>query len=192
MHDPDTDSSAALQIAHISVLSIGAWTRFLTPGLTTSPDLCLAVKLQTPTPGIFIYVSHNTETYRIRIPLRSTATAIESTVPDSKPVNTITSLEAAANPTINAEAVLIRFDLSPAVCTYASWNADFGTWLEINDFSGGAVTGGGKVEITGQKEVSRISIRCRNHTDNIDSPPCLCSDSSISMRRTTSHPCHLL
>jgi hypothetical protein len=144
-----------LQIAHISVLSIGAWTRFLTPGLTTSPDLCLAFKLQNTTPEIFVYVSHNTETYRIRIPLCASVPASEGLVPGSHSNNTFTSLEAAANPTINAEAILIRFELRSSVCTYASWNTEANAWLEITDFSGGAVSAGGKVEITGQREVSK-------------------------------------
>jgi hypothetical protein len=63
-------------------------------------------------------------------------------------------VEAAANPTLNAEAVLVRFELGQGACSFSSWNTTSGAWVETGDFSGGVVAGGGKVEVTGQRDVS--------------------------------------
>ncbi|OCF36348.1 hypothetical protein I316_02223 [Kwoniella heveanensis BCC8398] len=141
IHDDDSN----LTILPISVLSVANWTRFLMPGTGTShPDLAAALRMPpSPNPAnlqphLYMYVVHKTDSFRIEIPLIPTC---------------VSNLQAASNPSLNAEAVAIRFELSMGTAKYAAWDNPEGRWNEVGDFTGGETSGGGKCELTGDKEV---------------------------------------
>ncbi|WWC66777.1 uncharacterized protein I206_100682 [Kwoniella pini CBS 10737] len=140
IHDDDPN----LTILPISVLSIANWTRFLMPGSGIShPDLAAAVRFTHSThPSLYAYVVHQTDTFRIEIPINPSA---------------ISNLQSVENPSLNSEAVAISFELSMNTAKYAAWNedehTDHGVWNEVGDFTGGETQGGGKCELTGDKEV---------------------------------------
>ncbi|WVQ93603.1 hypothetical protein IAU59_000678 [Kwoniella sp. CBS 9459] len=141
IHDNDSN----LVILPISVLSIANWTRFLMPGTGSShPDLAAALRFP-PTPNptnlqaqLYLYVVHKTDSFRIELPLVPTC---------------VSNLQAASNPSLNAEAVAIRFELSMGTAKYAAWEDGEESWNEVADFTGGETSGGGKCELTGDKEI---------------------------------------
>ncbi|WWC85871.1 uncharacterized protein L201_000738 [Kwoniella dendrophila CBS 6074] len=139
IHDDDLN----LIILPISVLSIGNWTRFLMPGTGIShPDLAASLRFPpSAQSSLYMYVLHQTETFRIEIPVNPTS---------------ISNLQSVQNPSLNAEAVAISFELSMSTAKYAAWHqdeVDTGRWNEVGDFTGGETQGGGKCELTGDKEV---------------------------------------
>ena len=53
----------------------------------------------------------------------------------------------------------MKFDLAPGVAEYQGWQArpgvlGAGGWQPVGDFTRGEASNGGKVEITGEKDVS--------------------------------------
>nr|XP_019048795.1 hypothetical protein I302_02570 [Kwoniella bestiolae CBS 10118]OCF27725.1 hypothetical protein I302_02570 [Kwoniella bestiolae CBS 10118] len=141
IHDEDPN----LIILPITVLSIANWTRFLMPGTGIShPDLAASLRFpHSAQPSLYLYVVHQTDTFRIEIPINTTA---------------MLNLQSVQNPSLNTEAVAISFELSMNTAKYAAWHEDDaqthgGVWNEVGDFTGGETNGGGKVELTGDKEV---------------------------------------
>ncbi|WWD08909.1 hypothetical protein V865_007023 [Kwoniella europaea PYCC6329] len=141
IHDEDPN----LFILPITVLSIANWTRFLMPGTGIShPDLAASLRF-TPSaqPSLYLYVVHQTDTLRIEIPISTTS---------------ISNLQSVHNPSLNTEAVAISFELSMNTAKYSAWNGDDsqthqGVWNEVGEFTGGETNGGGRCELTGDKEV---------------------------------------
>jgi hypothetical protein len=128
----------------LNVLSIGAWTRFLTPGLVASPDLGAAISMS-PQPMLYLHVVHAHDTFRIALPVDG---AVMSGLSATKGSN---------------DALAISFDLVPAAYGFACWSwgsqgSAFeeyrkGKWKAVGDFTGGAASAGGRCELTGLSEV---------------------------------------
>ncbi|WWD22555.1 hypothetical protein CI109_107048 [Kwoniella shandongensis] len=134
-----------LTLLPISVLSISTWTRFLMPGSgTTRPDLAAALHLesspssQSSRNGIYLYVRHQSEIFRIKIPIAPRA---------------ITNIHTASNPSLDTEAVAIRFDLAGGVAKFSGWSQDGERWVDVGDFTGGQASEGGRCELTGRKDI---------------------------------------
>ncbi|KAK8845608.1 hypothetical protein IAR55_006324 [Kwoniella newhampshirensis] len=131
-----------LVLLPISVLSIGNWTRFLTPGSgTTNPDLGATLHIAdcpSDESKLYLYVVHQGDPYRIEIPLLPGA---------------ITDIHAASNPALNIEAVAIRFDLAPNAAEFGRWSGEHNRWVEFRDFTGGPASLGGRCELTGSRDI---------------------------------------
>lgn len=99
------------------------------------------------------YVKHAASSYRISIPLQLVQATLEpgSSVP-------MMSGQYPQSPTGSTQTVL-TFSLPPNVATFAYWQDGSG-WSEIDDFSGGAVRLGGRVEVTGGAEVYSVQSCC--------------------------------
>lgn len=52
-----------------------------------------------------------------------------------------------------AVAVAVGFELARLVCRYAMWDQERDEWVRVEDFTGGVGDCGGRVEITGDREV---------------------------------------
>lgn len=143
----------------LSVLSIGNWTRFLTPGVgLITPDLGAA--LSTTEQKLYFYIVHMNETFRISVPVTS---------------NVMEGLSALQG---NSDALAIAFELSPDSVEFGCWvenrmegmyeydafgratglggygGMGGGGWKEVKDFTGGEAVRGGRCELTGTVEVS--------------------------------------
>ncbi len=59
---------------------------------------------------------------------------------------------------MNADAVAVSFEMEAGRAVYASWTEmeDGGYWRVVGDFTGGEAAGGGRCELTGDREVSRF------------------------------------
>ncbi|WWC58186.1 uncharacterized protein I303_100722 [Kwoniella dejecticola CBS 10117] len=138
------DDDANLTILPITVLSIANWTRFLMPGTGIAhPDLAATIRFPpSDQPSLYLNVVHQTDTFRIEIPISPSA---------------MSNLQSVQNPSLNTEAVAISFELSMSTAKYAAWTegekAGQGLWSEVGDFTGGETHGGGKCELTGDKEI---------------------------------------
>ncbi|ODN79053.1 hypothetical protein L198_07932 [Cryptococcus wingfieldii CBS 7118] len=131
------DNSTNLTILPITVLSISKWTRFLTPGTGhTHPDLGAAVSFSLPTPTLHLYILHGS-LFRLDIPLSP---------------STIQGLQATSNPGVSLESVAVRFQMIEGGEEFWGWQDGMG-WVRVGDFTGGQAGEGGKVELTGSKEV---------------------------------------
>lgn len=134
---------ASLLLIPVTVLSISSWTRFLTPGVGyTLPDLGCSVSLCSQ-PVLNLYVVHKSETFKVVIPISAHA---------------MSNIQGTSNPVLDTDAVAMKFDLAPASAHYMGWHSDGvcgGSWQHVGDFTSGEAGNGGKVEITGQKGVSR-------------------------------------
>lgn len=135
----------------LNVLSIGAWTRFLTPGLVASPDLGAAISMS-PQPMLYLHVVHALDTFRIALPV------------DGSIVSGLSAIKG------GNDALAISFDLVPAACEFACWSwgsqgSGFeeyreGKWKAVGDFTGGAASAGGRCELTG---LSKVRARIGKH-----------------------------
>lgn len=133
-------------------MSMSRWTRFLTPGSgRTRPDLGCALDLRSESPGIALYVVHSGETYRLSLSLAAGQSA------DAPTGGAVASVQAAENLQLQADSVAIRLEIRPGKAQFAMWSS--GAWRPVGDFSGGVVSAGGRLELTGDREVSP-SIPC--------------------------------
>ncbi|ODN76315.1 hypothetical protein L202_06242 [Cryptococcus amylolentus CBS 6039] len=131
------DNSTNLTILPITVLSISKWTRFLTPGTGhTHPDLGAAVSFSPTTPTLHLYILHRT-LFRLDIPLSP---------------STVQGLQATSNPGVSLESVAVGFQVVEGGVEFWGWQDGMG-WGREGDFTGGQAGNGGKVELTGSKEV---------------------------------------
>lgn len=112
----------------------------------TSPDLGCAISFN-PRPTLTLYVLHKSETFRFSIPVNE---------------NTMSDLQATMGP-VHSEAVAISFELVPGVVSFASWveTDEVGYWQVAPDFTSGEAAGGGRCEITGDREVGAKFSTCR-------------------------------
>lgn len=116
-----------LHLMPLSVLCVGTWTRFLTPGNgMLNPDLGAAIAFDND-PRLMLYVVHKAETFRISIALQR---------------DNVTQLEVAAqsNLHINTDAVAVRFILKGGTAVFASWKRGD---TERSEVSAGIASGGG-------------------------------------------------
>lgn len=145
-------TSADLSILPITVLSIAKWTRFLTPGTgNICPDLAASIRLPSSSissdPSSLLLTLHlyilDTTIFRIDIPLSTSV---------------ISNFQAGNNPSVNTDAVAVRFELGRNKVRFACWVAEEGKgWKETGDFTGGEAGSGGRVELTGPASVSMTS-----------------------------------
>ena len=137
---------ASVLLIPITVLSIGTWTRFLTPGIgNTLPDLGCSVSLS-PTPILNLYIVHKSETFKIGIPINT---------------HTMSNIQGTSNPVLNTDGVAMKFDLSQGCAQFMGWHRGVdgrGDWQAVGDFTKGNAGNGGKVEITGEKNVSQLRV----------------------------------
>ena len=145
----------------IQILAVGAWTRFLTPGQGPA-DLAMAyttLSQMTPTSPtsmssshIAFYVRHGSASYRISIPL-------DVIRPTLHVASSITSPDGCMQPRAGTrdQRNVMSFTLPPGVASFSFWR-DLGGWSGIDDFSGGAIGIGGRIEITGGQEVRLIGV----------------------------------
>lgn len=142
-----------MDVLPVTVVSVSNWARFLTPGSgLTNPDVGAA--LHRSELKMYLYVVHLRETFRISLPISSTA---------------ISSLNAVQGP---SDSMAINFQLDPGKAEFACWTDDMslsslgslgtgsqsltrkgGEWRTIADFTGGEATRGGRCELTGYTEV---------------------------------------
>lgn len=135
------------------------WTRFLTPGTgRSSPDLGCALDLRSPNPSVQLFVVHLGEIYRLNLSLtpRSTVDLCDNEA------GAVVSVQAAENPNSQADSVAIRLEVRPGKATFSTWTGE--KWRPVGDFSGGVVSAGGRMEITGDRQVSRIPQRTTTPT----------------------------
>ncbi|RXK37338.1 hypothetical protein M231_05404 [Tremella mesenterica] len=99
------DDDANLILLPLRVLSVASWIRFLNPGPSHSPDLGGSIRL-TPSPTLFLYVVHKSDTYRVTIPISP---------------GTISSLSVATNLSASQDTVAVRFQLSEGCTTFHHW-----------------------------------------------------------------------
>ena len=134
-----SSTPAELLLVPITVFSISSWTRFLTPGSgLSSPDLGCSISFTT-SPVLSMYIVHTDETFRITVPIDSSA---------------ISNLHTTANHAINVDALAVRFDLAPGSAVYPSWmERDGECWRVVGDFTSGDAGRGGRCELTGDREV---------------------------------------
>ncbi|KIR31099.1 hypothetical protein I352_06528 [Cryptococcus deuterogattii MMRL2647] len=144
IHGDDPD----LSILPITVLSIAKWTRFLTPGTgNICPDLAASIRFPSSSissdPSSLLLTLHlyilDTTIFRIDIPLSTSV---------------ISNFQAGNNPSVNTDAVAVRFELGRNKVRFACWVAEEGKeWKETGDFTGGEAGSGGRVELTGPASV---------------------------------------
>ncbi|KAE8543282.1 hypothetical protein D1P53_000773 [Cryptococcus gattii VGV] len=144
IHDDDPN----LSILPITVISIAKWTRFLTPGTSNiCPDLAASIRFPSTSissdPSSLLFTLHlyvlDATIFRIDIPLSASV---------------ISNFQAANNPSVDTDAVAVRFELGRSKVRFACWIAEEGTgWKETGDFTGGEAGSGAKVELTGPASV---------------------------------------
>ncbi|KAL7418677.1 hypothetical protein Q5752_006360 [Cryptotrichosporon argae] len=131
MHDNDPN----LVPVPVSVVAISSWTRILTPGHgLVEPDLGMSLHFNPP--QIRIYVTHANDTFRLTIPVDRRA---------------IAGVHAAGNVRSAMDSLGIRFTLASGVVQFHRWT--HGDWDCHSDFTSGACTEGGDVEVTGDRDV---------------------------------------
>ena len=162
--------SATLILLPLTIINIGAWYRFLGLGSAPVPDVGGALSVPPPasltSPLLHLYVVHKADTFRITVPLVSTAVA---------------NLTASDFPDIDKQAVAIRFVLSPRVVAFSRWvspaseqvqiggqssaQSSHGAWEAMDDFTEGDASTGGNCELTGPRDVS-TSLISRSSADD--------------------------